>query len=299
MDYFGKIQESIKFTWKYKILWLFGLIIGFFGNGYNSNFNSSFNSNGNDDKYSEAGDKFEELVENGLFLVILAAVVCIGLIIALIGWYLTSVSKGALINAVQIEAKGEEPTFKKGWIYGKTKAWTFIKMDLVVMGIAIVLSIILVPIFVVSVIFPPFLCLLCLLIPVGIIAGIAWTLLYTAAQRYIVLKNYGAIDSLKAGWKLLRNQFADYFIAALVSIIPSCAWALVLLPVGILAAIAAIIAIIAVVAISPVVGLVLIIILVLAFGLLTGALNSPYVVYSYTYWTKVIMELMEREGSQK
>ena len=45
MDYFKKVEESIKFAWKYKTLWLFGFLISLFGsegvsNQYNTNSNS-------------------------------------------------------------------------------------------------------------------------------------------------------------------------------------------------------------------------------------------------------------------
>ena len=288
-----KIEESIKFTWKYKALWLFGFIISFFGGGFNSNFNSGFDSE--NEKYSEASGEIEKLFENGVFLAIFCGVVILGILIALVGWYLSSVSNAALINAVRMDKKGEVPTFKNGWAYGRTKAWEFIKLDLIAFLLGLVVVLFMIPFIIVGVIFPPLLCLFCLIIPVLIIGMIAWWITLMSAQRYVVLKDLSATEGLKAGWKLLKTQVSEYIIAGLISFLPGCVWTLILMPVGILAVVAMMVVFLGILAISPVIGLVLLGIIVITFCLVASALNSPYVVFSHTYWTKIIMELMERE----
>ena len=293
MDYMKKIEESIKFTWKYKALWLFGFIISFFGGGFNSNFNSNFDSE--NEKYNEASGEIENLFENGVFLAIFCGIVLIGIVIALVGWYLSSVSRAALINAVRMDQKGEEPTFKNGWAYGKTKVWEFIKLDVIAFLLGLVVVLFMAPFIIIGIILPPLLCLLCLAIPIMITGMIIWAMVFTTAQRYIVLKDLSAMESLKAGWKLAKTQVLEYVVAWLVSLLPGCAWTLILMPVGILAVVAMMVVFLGVLATSPVIGLVLLGIIVIAFSLLGSALNSPYLVFSHTYWTKIIMELMERE----
>ncbi|KKQ34666.1 MAG: hypothetical protein US52_C0051G0018 [candidate division WS6 bacterium GW2011_GWA2_37_6] len=298
MDYFKKVEESIKFAWKYKTLWLFGFLISLFGSeGVSNQYNT--NSNSGNEKLDGAYDKVADLFEEPAFIAFVIVAICLGLIVALVGWYITSVSKAALINAVKMEQKGEEPTFKKGWKYGKTKALDFIKLDLIALLLGLVIVLFLIPIIIICIVFPPLLCLLCLGIPVFIIGAILWWMTLNAAQRYIVLKDMSAMESLKAGWKLTKTKIVTYFTAGLVSLIPGCLWGIIIFPLGLLAAVAVIFILIGVVSSSPVIGLIILASVIFSFSLLVAVVNSPYTVFVYTYWTKVLMELMDGKADTK
>lgn len=294
MDYLKKIEESLIFTWKYKSLWAFGLILAIFSGG-GSNFGSWNNSSFNDsDATTEISDGVSSFFENSLALMLVCGVIFFVLIIALIEWYLTSVSKAALVNAVRMEEKGEIPNFKNGWAYGKTKAFKYMVMDLIALLLSIVVFLPMIFVLIGASLFPPIIVVLCILALIYIPYFILFSLTYTAAQRYIVLKDLEPMESLKAGWELTKSKFGDYFIGALVSIIPNCIWGIIMLPVAILAVVLFVVAAVVIVAALPVVfAVIFIIMMVLIFLLLVAAINSPFQVYNHTYWTKIIKELMD------
>jgi len=298
VDYFKKIEESIKFSWRYKGLWVFGFLLGLFGGGSNSstNYNYSFDSENED--VSSAMDSISEAFEDPAVLAIMGVLICVGLIVGLVVWYIASVSKGALINAVKVEKQGGTPTFKDGWEFGKTKAFGLIKLDLIALAFMLVMLVVLIPIILISIVFPLFWCAVCLLIPFLIVLGVAWVIAFTGAQRYLVLKNMGARTSLRAGWRLAKKKILEYVIAWLVSIIPGCAWSMILAPLGILSTVVMMVVVVGVLASSPLAGVILLGIIGLTFALLVAVINSPFVVFSDTYWTKIIMEMMDEEEKQ-
>jgi hypothetical protein len=156
MDFFGKINESLRFTFKYKSLWLFGIILGIFEGGFGGNW-GNFRGDSNNKDYNEAVESIEDFFEKPGVLIGLLCLVVVGIAIALIGWYLSSVSKAALIHSVKLDAENKNPSFKTGWKYGKTKAFTFIVGDLIMAAI-IILSILFSLIFIIpGIFFPPFL----------------------------------------------------------------------------------------------------------------------------------------------
>jgi hypothetical protein len=292
MDFFGKINESLRFTFKYKSLWLFGIILGIFEGGFGGNW-GNFRGDSNNKDYNEAVESIEDFFEKPGVLIGLLCLVVVGIAIALIGWYLSSVSKAALIHSVKLDAENKNPSFKTGWKYGKTKAFTFIVGDLIMAAI-IILSILFSLIFIIpGIIFPPFLLSLCLLVPAYIIFAIYAGATYTGAQRYMVLKDMGAWESIKAGWILAKKSLGDYVVGWFVSLIPGCLWLILMIPLSIIAILVLVAIGIGSILASPLFGIIVIIFLVLIFVFFFAIINSPYVVFAHTYWTKVVMEMIK------
>lgn len=291
MDYFRKVEEAIKFTWKYKALWVFGFIASIFGGGNFSNYNfpSSYDSGD-----SELTNKVEDFFDNPGAVILVVVLMLIGLLVALVGWYLNSVAKAALVNSVKMDKEGGRPTLRGGWDFGRTLAFRIMWMDIIGFGISLVVVIPVLAIVFLGIVFPPFFALFCLLIPVIIILAILWAIVYTGALRYLVLKDMDAWDSIVAGWELAKNTITEYVVGGLVSILTGCIWGIVIVPIAMVLGVAFLLfALFALVA-NPFIAVLLIV-----FGLVitvsfTAVINSPYAVFSSAYWTKVVMELMDR-----
>lgn len=290
MNYLKKVEESIKFTWKYKTLWIFGAIVSIFGGG------GFFNSPGNfsSDQNSQVADKVEEISESPTAIVLIIVFSIIALILAVIGWYLNSVAKAALINSVRVDDAGGRPTFKEGWKFGRTLALRIMWMDVIGFGISLTIIIPILLVVILGILFPPFFILFCLLIPLVILLGVLWVIVYTGALRYLVLKDLSAWDSLVSGWNLAKSTIVEYIVGGLVSLLTGCIWAVVLIPLAIISVIFFILLVAMTLLINPILA-VLILIIGLLLGVLAMALvNAPYAVFTNTYWTKVVMTLMEK-----
>src|SRR5690606_5445556 len=136
--------------------------------------------------------------------------------------------------------------------------------------------------------------LFCLLIPLVILLGVLWVIVYTGALRYLVLKDLSAWDSLVSGWNLAKSTIVEYIVGGLVSLLTGCIWAVVLIPLAIISVIFFILLVAMTLLINPILA-VLILIIGLLLGVLAMALvNAPYAVFTNTYWTKVVMTLMEK-----
>jgi len=294
MDYMKKIEDSIKFVWANKQLWWFGFILALFGSGAGSGGNGFGFPTNNSEKFDKISDKTDSFLHSQVLILVIFFVTCLSLIIALAAWYLTNVSKAALMQSVKLDKEGKKMTFKKGWKFGKTKVWKLIILDLYSWALGILAALVIVPIIILGVIIPPFLCLICLLAPFLLIISIIWSITYAGAQRYIVLKGMKPRDSIKAGWYLAKRAFTEYVISFFVSLLPGCMWALILAPLTIVAAAVVIVILLIAVLANPFIGVMMFVVFFILYVVFSAALNSPYVVFTNTYWTKIVMELMDK-----
>ncbi|MBN1331995.1 hypothetical protein JW978_03870 [Candidatus Dojkabacteria bacterium] len=294
--YVDKIKESIEFAWKYKFLWVFGFILTVFGGGGGSGGspNYSFPSGSEDTaKMDEFASDVEDFVLSPLFWVILIAGLCVVFVVSLIGWYLLSVSKGALTEAVKKDRNSQDLSLKSSWRDGQSHALDIMMLDLTGFAINFLVFLPLIVLVIGGIIFPPVFILLCCLVPFYIIYFIGWAITYTIAHRYLVLNNAGAMESIKAGFKLMKERVLNIILAAVVSIVPGCAWAIIaLMAVGVPAIILTILGI-GMLLVNSVIGVVFLVAALIGILILAGTVNSPYQVYSYAYWTKIIMDLLD------
>lgn len=301
MDYVGKLTEAFNFTWRYKSLWVLGFLIALFsggmGNNFNGNFNSGFNnSSTNNDEYSAEAEKIADSISDPLVLVGAVILIMIFLVIALVGWYLASRAKAGLVWSVKEDAAGAKPTLGKAWSHGGGYVFRYIVMDLISVLITFVVMAPVIFLFIIASLLGPvgvIFCLLgCILVPIVVAYFVAWSMIYTAAQRLIVLENLTGYESLKQGFSLVRKRFVDFFVGYLVFLIPGCAWGFIscvvmLIPMVVFLAVL----FIAIATGNALAMLVILIPTVISFVLFTALINSPFTTFGYTYWTKLVMEM--------
>lgn len=297
MDYIGKLTEAFNFTWRYKKLWVLGFLLALFGGG-----NLFFNNYGSISDNFNSGDRtnFTERVGNdisGVELLFLLLASLILLIILVIGWYLMSRAKAGLVLSVKDDANGDEPTLGRAWGQGGKYVWRYILMDIMVLAINMLVA---VPLVLLSAGFSAlgsffsliFFFLLCLLVPLGLLYVAFWAIIYTTAQRVIVLEDLGAWAALKRGFYLARTKLGNFILGFLVFILPTCAWqffscAILIIPMMLIFVVFIAAAATGSVVVLAAVGVPLLII----FILITALVNAPFSTFGYTYWTKLIMEM--------
>jgi len=175
------------------------------------------------------------------------------------------------------------------------KAFRYMLFDLIMFFIALGLAIPLILFIFLCIIFPPFLCVCCLIVPVYLLIFIYLELVSTAAQRFMILNNESAIESIQHGWEFTKVHFQEYLIAALVSLLPAFLWAIITGIISFIGTIIVVIVLIASFEASTVVGILAAVLVLIPYILIMAVLNAPYIVYAYTYWTKVVIELMDRK----
>ncbi|MBI4743852.1 MAG: hypothetical protein HY776_03395 [Actinobacteria bacterium] len=232
MDYGYIIKRSWRITWKYKFLWLFGL----FAASYSFNYNIGNPFPENKTKINPPKDLIKTMeniikwADSHLNILIIIGLTILILTILMI--ILSIICEGALIGLTEkIEAGSEEINLSAGWKIGKRCFFRIFKLYLItflLVILVIVIPAILITFFIatnrlgeinnnafIPIIIALFtIGLFAILIPLGILIGI----IFNYASRFIVIKDYKSIDSVRHGWKLLRSNFVKSILLILINI---------------------------------------------------------------------------------
>ena len=144
MDYGKLLSRSFELTRKYRVLWLFGILLALFGGGGGSSgnlgnvadFGNGRGGTGGIGGAPQLPTWFAQAV-----VTIIIALACIGIVWIVLAIILRFVSRGALIGLVQeFEANATTPTMGRGFSIGGSRFWQML-------GIALTINI---PLFIVS-----------------------------------------------------------------------------------------------------------------------------------------------------
>ncbi len=210
MDYGYILQRAWKITWRYRVLWLFGLLSGL---RYSSQ--STINT-----KHTLPPDIQRRIVEftsSPHFVLIVVALSLLALLIGLALALLNALGQAALVDQVNRIEDGDRPAVGLGWEAGRRHAWRVFLITLL-LGLPALVTMMtgLIPLFLnlfssgvfagtasrtapstLFACFFPSLCLsLLLVIPLSIIRPLA--------VRACVLEDRSVWQSLTRGWEVLR-----------------------------------------------------------------------------------------------
>lgn len=266
------ISGSFKLAWRHKYLWLFGL----FAAGSNGFGGMRFGGD-------EPTD-FEALGE--WVLAALAAIILIGLLVAIVYLILHTISKSALIyNVYQIETKGVHG-LGAGWDFGLKRFWPMLGVTLleivVIMAFMFALVLLEIVFFVVS----PILGFVSLPFAIpGLFAGLAAIIVtFVYAERFVALETQGVIGAIGEGVSLLAKQWKPSLLMALVKVAIGIGVAIVLVVIGIVLVLPAI----ALWVISKPLAILFGVAVLLPYGVLT---TCYFGVFDSAAWTKAFLHL--------
>ena len=227
MNYGDTLRRSWQLTWNNKWLWLLGFLAALGGG-------SSISSNSNyqmDPNTTTPGGSSPELAAGLTGAVLLLC--CIGVIIGILLWLVSLASKGGLITSVVELDRGQPSSFGRAFRQGWRKLLPLVLMTLLLFSVLIVLGIILAVGFAGTIAAAigagtsggsdalagilgtagfVFLCLLCLLIPLSLVLN----LIYPFAYRGIMLRDMPVVDSIRHGWRVLREHLGEILILGLI-----------------------------------------------------------------------------------
>lgn len=222
---FGEVlTRAWQITWKYKVLWIFGILAGCTnggGGGGGGGGNSGYRVGPSDSelppemkRFFYSMENFVGWVEDNLWLFI-AIMVLIFLVVIIFSIFLGTIGRISLIiGSYEAEQGAEKLVFGELFSTSMPYFWRVFGLSFLV-GLAFL--ILLLPIILVGVLSAGvgFLCLLpllCLLIPVGIAVGI----IIEQANRAIVLEDLSMFDGLKRGWEVARSNVGSIIVMALI-----------------------------------------------------------------------------------
>jgi len=225
MDYMGTLQRAWRLTWANKWLWLLGFLAAL-GGGVTSTSNYRFDSSNTTP--SQITPQMGMALAGGALVLM-----CVFFIIGILLWLVTLAAKGGLITSVADLDRGQTSSFGRAFRQGWRKVLPLVGMTLVLNAVVIVLLIILFVGFagtamaaiaagqgmdsdalagILGTAGVVFLCLLCLLIPLAIVIN----LIYPFAYRGMMLRDLGVMDSIRHGWRVLRENLGHIFLLGLL-----------------------------------------------------------------------------------
>jgi len=242
MDYGEVLSKAWKIVWKFKVLWIFGILAGCGqSRGGNYNFNNSFRT-GNGFSGSTPNlppammaplERFARLFENPTFLwqfvAVAIAVICV---VALVEIFLGTIGRIGLIKgSAEADAGAETLTFGGLWKESLPYFWRVFWLSFLIGApfavaiIAVVVSFIVALIPIVRnnpdatsastiLILLPILCVLfCVIIILALILGF----ISTQAERAIVLEDKSILDGFRRGWEVLTKNIGPILIVWLIT----------------------------------------------------------------------------------
>ncbi len=332
MDHMKVLKRAWNIVWNYRVLWILGFILSLVASeGSSGGFRSSFQSSGGG--FPPGGGRAvtpqipPEVV--GMVAIIVIALLCVGLIVAIVFTVLRYVMETALIRLVEDHEKtGEKRGFRQGFRMGWSRtAFRLFLIDLLVnLPVAVVFFLL----FLLAVI--PLLswlvdndairlvgtgitaCLFFLVVLLGFAVGVILSVLRGFFWRACALEDLGVVDSLRRGYAVVRQRLPDVLIMWLITVGLALLWSLVMIPValllvilgGIIAAIPALIVggLASLVAggeeavpwiLAAAVGLpIFILLLVIPLAFLDGLMK----LFQSTTWTLTYRELLALEGQE-
>jgi ABC-type multidrug transport system fused ATPase/permease subunit len=221
---FGEIlTRAWQITWKYKVLWIFGILAGCTngGGGGSGGGNSGYRFGPSDSNlppemkrfFHEMGN-FVSWVEDNLWLFI-AVMVLVFLVLIVISVFLGTIGRIGLIKgSYEAEQGAEKLVFGELFSTSMSYFWRVFGLSFLV-GLAffiLLLPLILIGFLSAGVGFLCLLPLICLLIPIAIVVNIV----IEQANRAIVLEDLGLVDGFKRGWEIARSNIGPILIMALI-----------------------------------------------------------------------------------
>jgi hypothetical protein len=252
MDYMDTIRRGFQLTWNNKFMWVLGFLAALGSGASFSNSNYSFNSGDFSALESWLTPERAAALTAGLI-----GFTCVAFIVGIILWLVSLGARGGLIAAVaQLETDSAKPTFGSAFRDGWKHVWRLVGMTIILFIIPFILIVILIASFLVPVTvstlsfatsgaedptgllagFGGLAILFCCLLGAVILLTLVLSLIYPFAFRGIVLRGLGVIDSIKHGWRVLRDNLGDIILLGLAFFLIGIAILLlaaaILVPVG-------------------------------------------------------------------
>jgi len=281
MDYSRILRRAWEITWRYRALWLFGILAAIFaGGGGGGNSGTSYSGGGRFPSWAPSAPFDMERFWAAIVIVVLALIL-LAIVLAIAGVFVRYISETAVIRMVDdYETTGIKRRIRDGFRLGWSRAaWRLFLIDLVIaipVGLAFVL------LFLLS--FSPLLLwvtgvkalgvlgtvatvgLILLMIVLAILAAAAISLLKPFFWRMAALQGRGVFDSIGEGYRMVRRHLRE----------AGSMW-LILIGIGIAFGLAMIPVVIIIVIVSAVVAALLALAVVLLAGLLVSSGAAPWI----------------------
>ncbi len=250
MDYTQLLSRSFEITRKFRVLWLFGIILAIFSGGGGG---GGSGGGGNGGRGGTGIPNVPDVDPAGIVPIIIAAV-CVALLFVVIAIVLATMARAALVGLVaELEQKQTTPTVRRGFGIGRARFAPILGLTVVLYGPLILagicaLLVALAPLFSAlprlmnlraqDEIFGQLVAMgigsLFLLVCGGLVFWLAAMVLHPLYQFFVrecVVNQRGVRDSMRAGWQRVRANLGDVAVLYIVTIAVGIGYAILMIPI--------------------------------------------------------------------
>jgi hypothetical protein len=234
MDFGEVLSKAWQITWKYKVLWIFGILAGCGGQFGNNGFNYSMNDGGNGGGTGGPGDLplppgmrqfffeierwFESLSQTEIFLFIAVGII-ISLVLVAFFIVLGTIGRIGLVKGALEGDRGAVSLSFGELMQGvRPYFWRVIGLGLLLMLVFLAIGVVFavfVGVVTVATFGLGFLCLIpvfCLLAPLGWFIGLVIQQAYVA----LIVENLSVTNALQRAWEVTRQNIGPVILMGLI-----------------------------------------------------------------------------------
>jgi hypothetical protein len=253
MDYGKILSRSVNIVWQHKFLILLGILVAL-GSGSGGGGGGGGGGNGDGQPFGEPGQfpQFQEFAAEiaGLAVGLVTVLVCVGLIVAILIWVVSTVARGGLVAGVDTIESGGQSSFSHAWSAGWHKVWRLLGIGLLPSIPGLILSVVGLVAFVsygglfallgeefaapvgMAGLGTMIAVFACFVLPIILVLSI----LRNFAERACMLEDLGVIDAYRRGASVLMANLGEAIILFVLQIVISIALIVIFFLPGLIAA---------------------------------------------------------------
>jgi hypothetical protein len=238
MEFGEVLSRAWKIIWKYKVLWIFGILAGCGTATGGAGSNSGFRYTRTAELPPSVNNLFQSS-NQGLILAIVGVIIVVVLILIVLSIILGTIGRVGLIRGTQLgDQNAEHIAFSELFNESLRYFWRVLGLNLLVGIVQAIIFGILVLAYIVAGVATlgiGFICLLpfvCLLVPLGWFIQV----ILEQANVALVVENTGIMDALQRGWMVVKTYPGPILLMALILIlgVSLIGGSIIALPIGII-----------------------------------------------------------------
>lgn len=222
MDFGYVLKRAWQIIWKFKVLWIFGILASCGQASGSGGSNSGYRFSSQDINVSPQIEHFFSQLNPGVIWTLVAIGIIIVLALVVLAILLGTVGRVGLIRGtMKAEQGAERLTFGELWREGLTYFWRVFGLNLLI-GLAVFLIILVLGIIaIVLTIGTLGLFILCLLPIICLLIPVMWavSVIIEQANVALVVENLSIIEAVKRGWKVVWDNIGTMIVMSLILIL--------------------------------------------------------------------------------
>lgn len=222
MDFGYVIKRAWQIIWKFKVLWIFGILASCGQASGSGGGNSGYRFSSQEINVSPQIERFFSQLDPAIIGLLIVIGIIIVLALIVIAILLGTVGRVGLIRGtMKAEQGAERLTFGELWHDGLSYFWRVFGLNLLI-GVIVFLTILVLGIIgVVLTIGTLGLFVLCLLPIICLLVPVMWALYVVIEQANValVVENLGITEAIKRGWQVVWDNIGSMIIMSLILIL--------------------------------------------------------------------------------